>query len=392
MKTIILLPAVLLATLSAFGSDFYVATTGNDSNPGSQAQPWLTINHATTVAGPGDTVHVLPGTYNTSGITNSISGSSGSPITFVSDTKWGAHVVVTGNPDSCWGVAASWIVINGFDVTEGSSGSCRGGLINTSGSNVTFTNNRVHDLQHSSVISGCTTEGGEGIGSFPGTSNLNIIANEIFNIGFLSPSCTYIHGIYDNSSGQIINNLIFHNAGFGANVTQGNVDVINNTIFNQNAGGLFLGQNHCGHHVNNNLIYSVGIGNSGNQAGISYEYSCDSAADSSYIDNLIFQPSGSQSNNWLTNGSGAIYTGYINADPQFVNYTGDSTGNYDITSSSPAKDAGVANLSPTVDFNGGQRPFNVIWDIGAYEYGASTATASQSTTPNPPTGLQAVVQ
>ena len=58
---------ILLACVSgAFGqpnSSFYVATTGNDSNPGTQAAPWRTIQHAADTARAGSTVNVRGGIY-----------------------------------------------------------------------------------------------------------------------------------------------------------------------------------------------------------------------------------------------------------------------------------------------------------------------------------------
>ena len=45
--------------------DYYVSTTGNDSNAGTQALPWLTLQHAdSTNVGPGSCIHVAPGTYD----------------------------------------------------------------------------------------------------------------------------------------------------------------------------------------------------------------------------------------------------------------------------------------------------------------------------------------
>jgi hypothetical protein len=42
---------------------YYVATTGSDSNPGTQDQPWATVNHAAEVLRPGEMVLVRGGTY-----------------------------------------------------------------------------------------------------------------------------------------------------------------------------------------------------------------------------------------------------------------------------------------------------------------------------------------
>ena len=42
---------------------YYVATSGNDVNPGSQSQPWKTIQKAAAVMHAGDTVLIHAGTY-----------------------------------------------------------------------------------------------------------------------------------------------------------------------------------------------------------------------------------------------------------------------------------------------------------------------------------------
>jgi RNA polymerase sigma factor (sigma-70 family) len=45
------------------GRVYVVAKTGNDSNPGTEAQPWLTVQKAAQTAAAGDTVQVKNGTY-----------------------------------------------------------------------------------------------------------------------------------------------------------------------------------------------------------------------------------------------------------------------------------------------------------------------------------------
>src|ERR1700735_4832655 len=60
-------PFILFACLSgAFAqanSSFYVSTTGNDSNPGTQTAPWRTIQHAADTVRAGGTVNVQGGVY-----------------------------------------------------------------------------------------------------------------------------------------------------------------------------------------------------------------------------------------------------------------------------------------------------------------------------------------
>lgn len=46
--------------------DVWVSTTGNDTNPGSEAAPFLTLAHALTVVSPGRTVFLAAGTYDAS--------------------------------------------------------------------------------------------------------------------------------------------------------------------------------------------------------------------------------------------------------------------------------------------------------------------------------------
>ena len=55
---------ILLLTSPAGATDYYVSTTGSNSNSGTTLnQPFLTIQQAANVAHAGDTVNVLGGTY-----------------------------------------------------------------------------------------------------------------------------------------------------------------------------------------------------------------------------------------------------------------------------------------------------------------------------------------
>jgi parallel beta-helix repeat protein len=67
-------------TIAASGTRYYVATTGNDSNPGTMDQPWRTIQYAVGRIDSGDTIYVRDGTYPES-IVISSSGAAGAPKT-----------------------------------------------------------------------------------------------------------------------------------------------------------------------------------------------------------------------------------------------------------------------------------------------------------------------
>ena len=59
---------------------FYVATNGNDANPGTLSAPWRTVQKAANTLTAGQTANIRGGTY-AERVTFSRSGSAGSPIT-----------------------------------------------------------------------------------------------------------------------------------------------------------------------------------------------------------------------------------------------------------------------------------------------------------------------
>lgn len=83
MRTVLsVLFTLLLFCFGADAAQYWVATNGNNSNPGTQALPWLTIAHAVSIANTNDTVRVEPGNYYEA-VIPSHSGSPGTNITFV---------------------------------------------------------------------------------------------------------------------------------------------------------------------------------------------------------------------------------------------------------------------------------------------------------------------
>jgi len=64
-RKILFFNLLLFISLSAFSTDYYVSTTGNDANNGSLDSPWLTISKAvrSVAANAGDTIHLSEGTF-----------------------------------------------------------------------------------------------------------------------------------------------------------------------------------------------------------------------------------------------------------------------------------------------------------------------------------------
>ena len=89
---------------------FYVSTTGNDSNDGSEANPWLTIQGAidNSSVNNGDTIIVKDGTYNENiNVTKE--------ITIQSESGYlNTTVISTSTTQSVFEVSASNVTIDGF--------------------------------------------------------------------------------------------------------------------------------------------------------------------------------------------------------------------------------------------------------------------------------------
>ena len=77
---------VLLAVaLTLPAAEYAVATTGSDSNPGTLAAPWATVQRAETMMQAGDICTIRGGTYREQ-VTPTNSGTATAPITFLSTT------------------------------------------------------------------------------------------------------------------------------------------------------------------------------------------------------------------------------------------------------------------------------------------------------------------
>ncbi|MEL6843664.1 MAG: right-handed parallel beta-helix repeat-containing protein, partial [Bacteroidota bacterium] len=77
----ILLLGVMSLCLSTFGTNYFVAKTGNDSNPGTEALPFLTISKASSVLQAGDSCFIKSGIYRER-LAPANDGTPGNPIVF----------------------------------------------------------------------------------------------------------------------------------------------------------------------------------------------------------------------------------------------------------------------------------------------------------------------
>jgi len=68
LRTVLVLMCLLLAARPVTAAQgraaiYYVATNGNDSNPGTLEQPWRTLDKAAATLEAGDTLYIRAGTY-----------------------------------------------------------------------------------------------------------------------------------------------------------------------------------------------------------------------------------------------------------------------------------------------------------------------------------------
>jgi len=274
------------------GAVYYVSTTGRDSNPGTSAEPWLTIQHAASTVRAGATVNVRGGVYHEY-VSFSHSGTASKPITFQSDpVVIGTKVepaVIDGTGLTVSGTQGlitisgdlSYIIVKGFEIRHLVSASedavpC-GVWITGSGAGVQILNNHIHDIVTTSE------KNGNGCGLFAyGTSKspitrLVVSGNELHNLKTGNSESLTLNG--NVTDFQVTNNLIHDNDNIG-------IDIIGY----EGTGPVGYDQASYGV-VSGNTVYNIsGIGNVGE--GNSYDADglyCDGCAFVSFERNAIFQ-------------------------------------------------------------------------------------------------------
>jgi parallel beta-helix repeat protein len=96
---------ILFISIETMAATYYVAPTGNNSNPGTESSPWATIQKAANMATAGDTVLIRQGVY-AERVSPTNSGTEGNYITY---RNYGSEAVVIDaahTRDSCISVSA----------------------------------------------------------------------------------------------------------------------------------------------------------------------------------------------------------------------------------------------------------------------------------------------
>lgn len=141
--------ALVAAAGSALAADYYVSPRGSDANAGSSGAPWATLQHGADQLRAGDTLNVMPGTYNEKLYINR-SGAPGRPITIKSATKHAA--VINGRKvkgdNLIYMEDRSFVRIIGFDLTENTGVRDGSGIrFSGQGGGIEIRDNKIHGIE-----------------------------------------------------------------------------------------------------------------------------------------------------------------------------------------------------------------------------------------------------
>ena len=245
--------AVLAATAQVSNAaNYYVSTTGSDSNDGSLSSPWLTIQHAVSGVGAGDTINVMGGVYNELvNFTNSGSAAAG----YIALQNYpGQNPVIDGT-----GLGGSdpglikidykhHIKVIGFELrnltTSNKSTTPAGIWILGTSHHIELHNNLVHHIENNATGGNAHGIAAYGYSSTGSINNLVIKGNEIRNCILGWSESMVLNGNVENFIVQ--NNIVHDNDNIGIDFI-GHEGTCNDASLDQARDGLCIG----------NLVYNI---------------------------------------------------------------------------------------------------------------------------------------
>lgn len=214
-------PLVLLLLFLAPGADaatYVVAKNGRDSNPGTAARPFLTINRAVSHVRAGDTILVRTGVYREAVLIWDKKGTRDAPIRIAADR--GATPVIEGKglrvaPGLVAIGSSEWIRFEGFEVRN----SAADGISLRAVRQVVVRHNAVHHSRFG------------GIRAWNGNADLLVDGNTVHhnvlsNASRRTRQWSQAIGIEDTVRATVTNNRVFQNYGEGIDLirtTGGNI-------------------------------------------------------------------------------------------------------------------------------------------------------------------------
>ena len=177
---------IVLCTFSVSGqTNYYVSSTGNNSNTGSQSAPWLTIQSALSHLKSADTLNIMNGTYNEK-LNIPVSGltirnyPNHTPVVDATGLTSQVPILKISNYSN--------IIIDGLELRNNIMLDAQGILVDGNCQNITIKNCKIHDIHFSSNVSASVNDNtnAQGIivyGSNATTpiTNRRILNNQLYN-------------------------------------------------------------------------------------------------------------------------------------------------------------------------------------------------------------------
>lgn len=375
------------APLIAQGTTYYVSLTGKDSNSGtSTSAPFRTLLRAVQPLDPGDTLYIRGGTwteqldlmkYNTSGTSGKyikISGYPGETVTI----RYAEPISGGYGPIKARGTRG-YLIFENFVLDGINMPPATGWQIDGSNHHFVLRNLDIKNFRYN--------------GLYTAGNDIQVINCKIHDNK--PPTSTgYYYGIYANRSSNLLiqGNQIYNNSGGGLHLYPGphsNPIIRNNSIMHNNyqarasVGGIILYSSAgpiSNAKIYNNLVYRNGTSSSGPATGIrlvnttstkvwnntiygnkTYGLQISSGSSTTAQNNILY---GNGTANYSNHGSNTTYTNNVTTDPKFMSA---SSNNFQLQSSSPAANKGVALSSVLNDYRNVPRPKGATHDIGGYE-------------------------
>ncbi len=291
LKKCLLIIFVLSFSVSLYGTTYYVAPNGSNSNSGSESQPWRTIQKAADTMTAGDVVYIKAGTYNERVIPKN-SGSANNYIVY--SAYPGDVVTIDGNGislQSDWGglfhlEEVNYIRITGLRIFNAGNADNNAGILVDICNNIIIEKNYTYNTTSSGIgiwncenviIDGNEVElacndGEQECITVAVTNNFEIKNNHVHHGGPGSIGGEGIDAKDGSSNGKVYNNHV-HDfpVKLGIYIEAWdkhtyNIEVYNNLVHNCGADGMTLASEQGGLleniNVYNNIVYNnknVGI-------------------------------------------------------------------------------------------------------------------------------------
>jgi hypothetical protein len=362
---------------------YYVATTGQDTYPGTQAAPFRSLKKGLSVLRSGDTLYLRQGTYRER-ITTYVKAIPGG-------TSWANATRIMSYPNELATLAPDENNRPVLDISNAGDHYLIFDRLVLDASRAQHAISMGAKGAHHIRVQNSDIKNARGVSldgiTYKGGSNIQLVGafNEVINSKIHGSQHAYGLYIDRGHDHRVEGNEIYDNAGYGIQIYSGyypaeptdNHIVRNNKIYRngfarrQGAITLWKGKQCL---VYNNLIYD-------NFGGISIS---DYSTHQQIINNTLYRngwgiqifarSTGAviQNNILYQNGTTitdkgveTIQSNNLITDPKFMDA---STNTFTLQPMSPAIDAGTTLSAVLTDLNGISRPQGTRYDIGAYEY------------------------